>query len=167
MKIAIAGTGYVGLSNAVLLAQHNEVKAVDIVSERVKLLNAGKSPIVDKELEKFLAEGNLNFQATTDAKQAYREADFVVVATPTNYDSKRNSFDTSSVENVIELVLSLLLKFRYGSLCYEHADPPLLEYDCFIHQQIDSFQRSGGINLIINGKFRDGRYLALFRESFC
>ncbi len=106
MKIAIAGTGYVGLSNAVLLAQHNEVKAVDIVSERVKLLNAGKSPIVDKELEKFLAEGNLNFQATTDAKQAYREADFVVVATPTNYDSKRNSFDTSSVENVIELVLS-------------------------------------------------------------
>lgn len=107
MKIAVAGTGYVGLSNAALLAQHNEVKAVDIVPERVELLNQGKSPIADKELEQFLAEGNLNFQATTDPEQAYKEADFIIIATPTNYDSKMNSFDTSSVESVIELVLSM------------------------------------------------------------
>lgn len=107
MKIAVAGTGYVGLSNAVLLAQHNEVTAVDIVPERVEQLNKGKSPIVDKELEQFLAEGSLNFRATIDAECAYKEADFVIVATPTNYDSKKNSFDTSSVESVIELVLSV------------------------------------------------------------
>lgn len=107
MKIAVAGTGYVGLSNAVLLAQHNEVTAVDIVPERVEQLNKGKSPIVDKELEQFLAEESLNFRATIDAEYAYKEADFVIVATPTNYDSKKNSFDTSSVESVIELVLSV------------------------------------------------------------
>lgn len=107
MKIVVAGTGYVGLSNAVLLAQHNEVTAVDIVPERVEQLNKGKSPIVDKELEHFLTEGNLNFRATLDAEYAYKEADIVIVATPTNYDSKKNSFDTSSVESVIELVLSV------------------------------------------------------------
>lgn len=107
MKIAVAGTGYVGLSNAVLLAQDNEVKAVDIVQERIDLLNKGKCPIVDKELEEFLLEGQLNLQATLDAEQAYREADFVIIATPTNYDSKKNYFDTASVENVIELVLAV------------------------------------------------------------
>ena len=107
MKIAVAGTGYVGLSNAVLLTQCNEVEAVDIVPERVEMLNKRKCPIVDKELEQFLAEGQLNFHATMDAEEAYGEADFVVIATPTNYDSKKNSFDTSSVENVIELVLSV------------------------------------------------------------
>lgn len=106
MKIAVAGTGYVGLSNAVLLAQHNEVKAVDIVQERIELLNKGMCPIVDKELEQFLAEGQLCFQATLDAEQAYEGADFVVIATPTNYDSKKNYFDTSSVENVIKTVLA-------------------------------------------------------------
>lgn len=107
MKIAVAGTGYVGLSNAVLLAQHNEVKAVDIVSERVEMLNRGICPIVDKELEQFLAEGKIDLQVTINAEQAYQEADFVIVATPTNYDSRKNSFDTTSVESVIELVLSV------------------------------------------------------------
>ncbi len=107
MKIAVAGTGYVGLSNAVLLAQHNEVKAVDIIPERVELLNKGKCPIVDKELEQFLAEGQLDLKATTDAESAYRDADIILIATPTNYDSKKNSFDISSVESVIELAISV------------------------------------------------------------
>lgn len=107
MKIAVAGTGYVGLSNAVLLAQHNEVWAVDIVPERVEMICNKKSPIVDKEIEEYLLEKKLNLQATIDASKAYAQADFVVIATPTNYDSKKNYFDTSSVEAVIELVLQV------------------------------------------------------------
>lgn len=105
MNIAIAGTGYVGLSNAVLLAQHNKVQAVDIVPERVEMINNRKSPIVDKEIEEYFSMKTLNLQATTDAVRAYTEADFVIIATPTNYDPKKNYFDTSSVEAVIELVL--------------------------------------------------------------
>lgn len=101
MKIAVFGLGYVGLSNAVLLAQHNEVVAVDITSERVDMLNARKSPIVDAELEEFLATRPLNLTATLDAEQALVEADYVIVATPTNYDVGTNKFDTSSVETVI------------------------------------------------------------------
>lgn len=104
MKIAVAGTGYVGLSLAVLLAQHNEVVAVDIVPEKVNLINNKKSPIQDEYVEKFLAEKNLNLTATLDAELAYRNADLVIIATPTNYDSKRNFFDTSAVEAVLELV---------------------------------------------------------------
>ena len=103
-KISVAGTGYVGLSLATLLAQNNEVTAVDIVPEKVDLINNHKSPIVDKEIEDFLANKDLNLKATTDGKTAYKDADFVVIATPTNYDSEKNFFDTSAVEAVIKLV---------------------------------------------------------------
>lgn len=105
MKIAVAGTGYVGLSNAVLLSQYNEVVAVDIVKEKVDLINNHKSPIVDVEIEAYLKEHKLNLKATTDGNMAYCDADFVIIATPTNYDPKLNFFDTSSVEAVIQLVL--------------------------------------------------------------
>lgn len=105
MKIAVAGTGYVGLSNSILLAQNNEVWAVDIVEEKVDLINHKKSPIVDKEIEEYLAEKPLNLRATTDAKAAYEGADFIIISTPTNYDEKKNYFDTSSVEAVIKLVM--------------------------------------------------------------
>ena len=105
MTIAIAGTGYVGLSNAILMAQHHKVYAVDIVPEKVDLINQRKSPIVDKEIEEYLAEKDLDLTATLDGRKAYSEADFVVIAAPTNYDSQKNFFDTSAVEAVIELVL--------------------------------------------------------------
>ncbi len=104
MKIAVAGTGYVGLSLATLLAQHNEVTAVDIVPGKVDLINSKKSPIADKEIEDFLAHKPLNLTATTDAKTAYEQAEFVIIATPTNYDPQQNYFNTSAVEAVIELV---------------------------------------------------------------
>ena len=107
MKIAVAGTGYVGLSIATLLAQHNEVWAVDIIPEKVELINQKKSPIQDDYIEKYLAEKDLNLTATLDAKSAYKDAEFVVIAAPTNYDSKKNFFDTSAVEAVIELVMSV------------------------------------------------------------
>lgn len=105
MKIAVAGTGYVGLSIATLLSQHHEVMAVDIIPERVDLINHKKSPIQDEYIEKYLAEKNLNLTATLDAEAAYKDADFVVIAAPTNYDSKKNFFDTSAVEAVIKLVI--------------------------------------------------------------
>lgn len=105
LKIAVAGTGYVGLSIATLLAQHHKVMAVDIVPEKVELINQRKSPIQDDYIEKYLKEKNLDLTATLDAKEAYTDADFVVIAAPTNYDSKKNFFDTSAVENVIELVM--------------------------------------------------------------
>lgn len=105
MKIAIAGTGYVGLSIATLLSQHHEVMAVDIVPEKVDLINHRKSPIQDECIEKYLAEKELNLTATLDAEAAYKDADFVVIAAPTNYDSKKNFFDTSAVEAVIKLVI--------------------------------------------------------------
>lgn len=104
-KIAVAGTGYVGLSIAVLLAQHNQVMAVDIVPEKVELINQRKSPIQDEYIEKYLAEKELNLTATLDVEEAYKDADIVVIATPTNYDSKKNFFDTSAVEAVIQLVI--------------------------------------------------------------
>ena len=107
MKIAVAGTGYVGLSIATLLAQHNEVTAVDIIPAKVELINNRKSPIQDEYIEKYLAEKELNLTATLDAESAYSNADFVVIAAPTNYDSKKNYFDTSAVESVIEQVIAV------------------------------------------------------------
>ncbi len=105
MNIAVAGTGYVGLSISVLLAQHNKVKAVDIIPEKVELINQKKSPIQDEYIEKYLAEKELDLVATLDAESAYKDADFVVIAAPTNYDSQKNFFDTSAVESVIKLVM--------------------------------------------------------------
>lgn len=104
-KITVAGTGYVGLSMATLLAQHNDVTAIDIIEEKVNLLNSGKSPIVDKEIEEFLASGKLSLKATTNTEEAYKDAEFVIIAAPTNYDPQKNYFDTSAVESVIKAVM--------------------------------------------------------------
>lgn len=104
MKIAVAGTGYVGLSNAVLLAQHNEVTTVDIIQAKVDLINNKKSPIIDKEIEEYLASKNLNLKATTDGISAYKDADFIIISTPTNYDPDKNYFDTSSIDAVMKVV---------------------------------------------------------------
>ena len=106
-KVAVAGMGYVGLSNAVLLAQNNEVMAYDIVEEKVNMVNRGECPIVDKELQEYLKSGKLNLKATCREEDAYRDAEFVIISTPTNYDPKKNYFDTSSVEGVIEHVLEI------------------------------------------------------------
>ena len=107
MKIAVAGTGYVGLSLAVLLSQHNEVTAVDVIPEKVEKINKRISPIQDEYIERYLAEKDLNLVATLDGAKAYKDAELVIIAAPTNYDSKKNFFDTKYVEQVIELVLSV------------------------------------------------------------
>ena len=107
MKIAVAGTGYVGLSNAILLSQNNEVKAVDIIEEKVEMINNKKSPIVDKEIQEYLSTKELNLTATTNGEEAYKDAEYIIISTPTNYDVDINYFDTSSVEAVIELVCKI------------------------------------------------------------
>ena len=107
MKIAVAGTGYVGLSNAILLSQNNEVWALDILKDKVDMINNRVSPLVDKEIEDYLKNKKLNLTATTSDEEAYAGADFIIVSTPTNYDAELNYFDTSSVESVIERVLAL------------------------------------------------------------
>ncbi|HYE12483.1 MAG TPA: UDP-glucose 6-dehydrogenase, partial [Patescibacteria group bacterium] len=107
MRITIAGTGYVGLSNAILLAQHNEVIALDIMQEKVDMINNRKSPIVDKEIEEYLAAKKLNLTATTDIQSAFKDAEYVIISTPTNYDPDKNYFDTKTVEAVIANVLSI------------------------------------------------------------
>ncbi len=104
MKIAVAGIGYVGLSNAILLAQHNEVTAVDVFQEKADMINNRKSPIVDSEIEEYLATKELHLRATINGEEAYKDAEYIIIATPTNYDPDKNFFDTSSIENVIELV---------------------------------------------------------------
>ena len=107
MKIAIAGTGYVGLSNAILLAQHNEVIAVDVIQEKVDMINNKISPIVDREIEEYLATKELNLVATTDAFKGYKDAEYVIISTPTDYDPERNYFNTRTVEAVIANVLAI------------------------------------------------------------
>ncbi|BDC93282.1 nucleotide sugar dehydrogenase [Treponema bryantii] len=104
MKIAVAGTGYVGLSNAILLAQNNEVTAVDIIQEKVNLINNKKSPIIDKEIEEYLETKDLNLNATTDGASAYKDADFIIISTPTNYNPDKNYFDTSSIDTVMDII---------------------------------------------------------------
>ncbi len=107
MKIAVAGIGYVGLSNAILLAQHNQVTAVDVFQEKADMINNRRSPIIDKEIEEYLATKDLNLKATTDGEAAYKDAEYIIIATPTNYDPDKNYFDTSSIEAVIRLVLQV------------------------------------------------------------
>ena len=106
MKIAVAGTGYVGLSIATLLSQNNEVVALDIIPEKVEMINKGTSPIKDEYIEDYLKNKNLNLRATLDYKDAFKDAEFIVISTPTNYDDEKNFFDTSSVEDIIQKVIS-------------------------------------------------------------
>ena len=115
MKIAIAGMGYVGLSNAMLLAQNNQVVAYDIIPEKIEKLNRKISPIVDKDISDFLLNKDLNFSATLNKEDAYLNADFVIIATPTNYDPEKNYFDTSSIEKVVEDVLKTKPKYNHNN----------------------------------------------------
>lgn len=142
LKIAVAGTGYVGLSIATLLAQHHRVYAVDIIPEKVDLINNKKSPIQDEYIEKYLAEKDLNLIATLDAKEAYTDADYVIIAAPTNYDSKKNFFDTSAVESVIELVM----KYNPNAIMVIKSTIPV-GYTEHIRE------RSGSKNIIFSPEF--------------
>ena len=142
MKIAVAGTGYVGLSMAVLLSQHNEVTAVDIVPEKVDMINRGVSPIRDEYIEKYLSEKKLNLKATLDAESAYRDAEFVIISAPTNYDSDKNFFDTSAVESVI----SLVMKCNPNAIMVIKSTVPV-GYTCSIRE------KTGSDNIIFSPEF--------------
>ena len=148
-KIAIAGTGYVGLSNAVLLAQHNEVVAVDVIQEKVDMINRKESPIVDEEIQEYLANYDLNLTATTDGAAAYKDADFVIISTPTNYDPVKNYFDTTSVEAVIKLVMSV----NPNAIMVIKSTIP-------VGYTVSARERFGTENLIFSPEFlREGRAL--------
>lgn len=142
LKIAVAGTGYVGLSIATLLAQHNKVIAVDIIPEKVELINNKKSPIKDEYIEKYLAERELDLTATMNAKDAYSDADFVVVATPTNYNSKKNFFDTSAVETVIKLVM----KYNHNAIIVIKSTIP-------VGYTVSIREKFGSKNIIFSPEF--------------
>ena len=137
IKIAVAGTGYVGLSMAVLLSQHNTVTAVDILPEKVDLINNRKSPISDPEIEEYLSGRDLDLVATTDGVSAYREADFVVISTPTNYDPKKNYFDTSSVEAAIDIVREVNPDTKHYSRSKGYGDKhdPVMVLFWYIHKK--------------------------------
>ena len=149
MRIAVAGIGYVGLSNAVLLAQHNTVTAVDVSPERVAQVNARKSPIIDPELEDFLTHKDLDLTATTQAASAYKDAEIVIVATPTNYDPQNNYFDTSSVEAVVDQVLAV------------NAEAMVVIKSTIPVGYIDDLRsRTGSNNIVFSPEFlREGRAL--------
>lgn len=148
-KITVVGTGYVGLSNAILFAQHNEVKALEVVEEKVNLINQKKSPIVDKEIEEYLATKDLNLIATTDKEVAYKGAEYVVIATPTNYDEKKNFFNTSSVESVIEDVL-----------CYRPEATMIIKSTIPVGYTEQIREKYGVSNIIFSPEFlREGKAL--------